>query len=243
MWKKAASNLRMLLLALSFVCFLQGGTVSAAVIKAAEDYELGEEYKGNMPDGEKVRYFRFSLPEKSHVTLYLKCRGKGCAGAIYNESGKEVLRKDDLQFKANFFTGWSSAQLSRTLPSGAYCIGIWNEGKWKWQAAQFTFRIQAEKQLRLEKGVLESLESAMAGQLTVNCKAAENAIGYRIQYSTDERLREGVKTAHSPTIAKTIKGLQKGKRYYVKVCPYTVYDDGTYVYGENSYVKAAVTKK
>ena len=243
MWKKTANYLRMLLLSLSFIFLLRSGTVSAAVMGAAENYELGEEYRGNIYNDEKVRYFRFALQEKSHVTLYLNCAGKGCTGAIYNELGKEVLRKGDLVFETNFFTGWSSAQLSRTLPPGVYCLGIWNEGKWKWQNYQFSFRVQAQKQLRLEKGVLDSLDSAAAGQLTVNCEAAENAIGYRIEYSMDERLKEGVKIVHSPTAEKIIKGLRKGKRYYVKVCPYTIYDDGTYVYGENSFVKAAVTKK
>lgn len=39
------------------------------------------------------------------------------------------------------------------------------------------------------------------------------------------------------------KKLAKGKRYYVKVCPYTVYNDGTYVFGQNSYVKQVFIKK
>lgn len=79
--------------------------------------------------------------------------------------------------------------------------------------------------------------------MTVKCKSTTNAIGYRIQYSQDYKFKKGVKTAYSPTTTYTIKKLAKGKRYYVKVCPYTVYDDGTYVFGRNSYVKQVFVKK
>ncbi len=64
MWKKTANYLRMLLLSLSFIFLLRSGTVSAAVMGAAENYELGEEYRGNIYNDEKVRYFRFALQEK-----------------------------------------------------------------------------------------------------------------------------------------------------------------------------------
>ena len=36
-------------------------------------------------------------------------------------------------------------------------------------------------------------------KFTVTCKSASNAIGYRIQYSTDYRFRKSVKTIYSPT--------------------------------------------
>ena len=64
-----------------------------------------------------------------------------------------------------------------------------------------------------------------------------------IQYSTNYKFKKGVKTVYSPTTTYTIKKLAKGKRYYVKVCPYTVYNDGTYVFGQNSYVKQVFIKK
>ena len=102
---------------------------------------------------------------------------------------------------------------------------------------------EAEKQIKLPKGTLKSLKSAKKGHMTVKCASAKNAIGYRIQYSTDYKFKKGVKTVYSATTTKTIKGLKKGKRYYVKVCPYTVYDDGTRVFGQNSYVKTVVVKK
>lgn len=218
-------------------------TVNAAMAEGAEDYELGEIYEGNMEYSEEARYFKFNIPEKSHVTLYFRYRGKGAGGSIFNSVGKEVLRRNDMEFKTNFFTGYSSGELSRTLSAGTYYLEIQNHGKWKWQEYRFSFWIQAEKQINLAKGSFRSLRSEQKGQMEVKCYAAQNAIGYRIQYSTDYRFKKQVKTVYSPTTAKIIPGLKPGKRYYVKVCPYTVYDDGTHVFGQNSYVKAVVIKK
>lgn len=149
MQKSMAQNLRMLLLCLCFLFLFKSWQVKAAVPKATEEYELGEEYEGKIAYHEKMRCFRFSLPESSHVTLSLKYYGKGCGGTIYDEFGNEVLRNEDLEFRRNFFTGWSSAILSRTLSSGTYYIKIWNEGRWKWQHCRFSFRIQAVKQVEI----------------------------------------------------------------------------------------------
>lgn len=242
MWNRIGNKLRMLFLWLCALFLFRGWTVSAAVAESAENYEMGEEFEGGMEYGGEVRMFRFALSEKSHVTLYLTCNGRSCTGAIYNLAGQEVLRKEDLEFKANFFTGWSSAELSRTLASGTYYLEIENKGKWKWQKCRFSFRVQAERQIRLEKGVLESLESKASGQLAVSCRPVEEAIGYRIQYTQDEQFQKGVKMVYAQSPVEIIKDLAKGVRYYVKICPYTVYDDGTYVYGQNSFVKTEITK-
>lgn len=217
--------------------------MSAAVFGTAEDCELGEVYEGSISYSERVRSFRFILSENSRITLNLKCNRGRCSGAIYHASGKEVLKREDLEFETNFFTGQSVAQLSRILPAGAYYMEIQNEGKWKWQTCRFSFWIQAQKRLQMAKGMIDSLKSTVAGQFTITCRAVENAIGYRIQYSMDECLKKDVKTVYSPVAVNIIKNLKKGERYYVRVCPYTVYDDGSYVFGENSYVKAIVTKK
>lgn len=218
----------------------QSGKVNAAMTEEAENYELGEIYEGKIIEQGGKRYFRFTILDKAHVTLYLNCQKGICRGTVLDELGREVMRGEDLIFNKNIFAGKFSAQLSRTFPSGTYYLELWNEGKWKWQECWFSFRIQAEKQIKLPKGILHSLDSFAAGQFTVKCESEENAIGYRILYSTDEQLQKDVKTIDSPDAEKTVKNLKKGKRYYVKVCPYTVYDDGTYVYGENSYVKSVV---
>jgi hypothetical protein len=78
--------------------------------------------------------------------------------------------------------------------------------------------------------------------MTVKCATDSEAIGYRIQYATDEKFSKNKKTVYIDSPQKVISGLKRGRRYYVKVCPYAVYDDGTRVFGQNSLVKTVVIK-
>lgn len=228
-----------------FCCVLMFNciTVSAAMTDEAEDYDLGTEYNGHVDEdswhnGYRAwRYYKFNISEKSYVTLQVSAYTTNFVCSIYNSDGKIVLNESDLTLNTNLVSDQSSGSKSIILSSGTYYLMI--EGR----NTDFTFEIQAEKQIKLSKGELASLKSNKSGQMTVKCKLVENAIGYRIQYSTDYSLKKSAKTVYSSTTSKIIKGLKKGKRYYVKVCPYTVYDDGTKAYGQNSYVKSVVVKK
>ena len=226
-------------------------TVQAAMADEAEDYELEESYTGTIV-GESIwdsvdRYYKFTIPEKSHVTLYASVDSTfWYSMEMYNSSGKAVVKSSDFIYTENVTTGKFKTSIfktsiSRTLPAGTYYLDIRQEGD-STRSSTYTFRIQAEKQIKLAKGNIKYLRSKKRGQMTIRCNNATNAIGYRIQYSTDYRFKRGVKTVYSPTKSKTIKGLKKGKRYYVKVCPYTVYYDGTWVFGQNSYVRAVLVK-
>lgn len=218
-------------------------SASASMASEAEDYELGEVYYGKIEGSaayQPHRYYKFYITEKSHVTLYATKDTKyDTEFNIYNTSGKKVLLNIDIDFKENITNGTFSGNQSRTLNKGVYYLDISNG----WYNRSFSFRIEAEKQIKLPKGSISSLKSKKKGQFTVSCKTSKDAIGYRIQYSTDYKFKKGVKTIYSPSVTKTVTKLKAGTRYYVKVCPYTVYDDGVRVYGQNSLVKQVVIKK
>lgn len=249
MKKKLMKNIIMAVVCFCCAFLFKNITVNAAMADEAEDYDLGEFYSGRVngtygEDSERygARVFKFSIPEKSHVSLWCWYKDNGYGGTIYNSSGKAILKIQDLEFTKNETTGWSSANQYRVLPSGTYYLKIDDNGSFGIQSFDFKFKIQAEKQIKLPKGSINSLKGNKKGQMTVKCKSVQNAIGYRIQYSTDYRFKKGVKTVYSPTIVKNIKGLKKGAIYYVKVSPYNVYDDGHYAFGQNSYIKKVVIK-
>lgn len=207
----------------------------------AEDYILGETYNGVVTY--ETECYKFVLKERSYVTIEATQSSPyshSCNINIYNSSlEKKIIDDNDLLWKQNSVTGVKKGKYSKYISPGTYYVIVDTGGS----TISYSFKIQAEKQIKLAKGSISSLKSNKKGQMTVKCKSASNAIGYRIQYSTDYRFKKGVKTVYSPAKTKTIKGLKQGKRYYVKICPYTVYDDGTRVYGQNSYVKSVVIKK
>lgn len=222
-------------------------SVEASMTDEAESYELETEYKGRIDDYPE-RYFEFYIYEKSYVSLMTTWKvdsvyNYDCKFAIHSSSGKEVLKSEDVYNNYNNASGMYTGTAGRILPEGTYYLQVGTGSDGSCTHANFSFVIQAEKQVKLPKGVILSLNSPGKGKMMVSCRECEDAIGYRIQYSTDYKFKKKVKTIYSAEATEIIKGLTKGTRYYVKVCPYTVYNDGTYVYGQNSQVKSIKVKK
>lgn len=70
------------------------------------------------------------------------------------------------------------------------------------------------------KTTVKKLESKKTGQLTVTVNKSKGAKGYVIAYSTKKS--SGYKKIYTTKTKTTIKKLKSGKKYYVKVTPYTV---------------------
>lgn len=206
--------------------------VCASMADEAIEYTMGETYRGELG----TTYYRFTLSKKSHISLNTKVRYTGDNFTIYGTNGRPYLISGNISYTENVTTGFYTGMASRTLGAGTYYLEICGYGR------EYYFNLQAENPITLSKGVITSLKSKKSGQMTVSCQNVKNAIGYRIQYSTDYRFKKGVKTIYSPTRIKTLTKLGKKKRYYVKVTPYTVYSDGVYAWGGTSYVKSAVVK-
>lgn len=207
--------------------------IYASMTDEAIEYTMGETYRGEYG----TTYYYFTLDQKSHVSLNVKLSEVYSTNfTIYDADGKKYLIPGNVAYTENAVSGIWTGTAARTLKAGTYYLEIWNHG------GEYYFNLQAEDPITLAKGSIKSLKSSKSGQMTVSCQNVNNALGYRIQYSTDYRFKKGVKTVYSPTKVKTLTKLSRGKRYYVKVTPYTVYSDGSYAWGGTSYVKAAVVK-
>lgn len=248
--------LKMLVLVLTILLFtdLNFTIVQAtSMIDLAEEYELGETYSGTVYGTDGSRYFCFQISQKSHVSIICEYKGItydniGYVANIYNSDGKLVLRNGDISTEINATSGWGSGRQYRVLPAGTYYIEFPDNGKYganDYGNIDYSFRfcLQAEPLIGLPKGEIISLKSNQSGQVTVVCQTNSDAIGYKIQYSTDYKLKKDIKIEYSPENKITITNLSKGKRYYFKVCPYNIYDDGEYALGQNSLVKSIKIKK
>lgn len=235
---------RLLAVTIACVCFLSlfnGSTVYAAMVDEALDYELGETYTGSVEGGGSYKYYKFIISDKSHVTFYLTKHKlsytmENPSVDVFNSAGKNILPDEDINWKYNGAKDVYFGQQYRVLGKGTYYIRFYYTGG-------FSLRIQAEKQISFENGAIVSLSSPKKGQMSVKCKLDKNAIGYRITIATNEKFTKNKKVEYSQTPSKTIENLKQGTCYYVKVCPYTVYDDGTRVFGQNSLVKTIRLKK
>ena len=94
------------------------------------------------------------------------------------------------------------------------------------------------------KGIISSLKSTAKGKLTVRYKKqSPNADYYQIRYGrAGDYTTKTIKNTSARTGKSTIKGLQSGKKYFIKVRGVKVLEDGTRLYGAWSVTKNAVTK-
>lgn len=211
-------------------------TTNAAMADESEDYELGTKIEGSSDS-----YFKFNLTQKSHIILSCKYEHEYYDNwNIYDTSGRIVCKDIDIRTKAKYnpTTEQYSTIYSRNLNKGTYYLEVDVYGH-----NYYTFTLDAEPAIKLPKGTLTSVKSSKKGQFVAKCKSAADAIGYQFQYSLNERFKSGVKTLKSSVAKKTVKKLKVGKRYYVRVRPYTIYTDGTYVFGQYSLPKSVKIKK
>ena len=98
---------------------------------------------------------------------------------------------------------------------------------------------------KIKKTSITTLKNNAKSKVTVKCKMVNNGDYYQIQYSLNKKFTK--KQTKSKTLfAKTkttLKGLKKGKTYYVRVRAYCVTFGGKIVYGKFSKVKKIKIKK
>jgi hypothetical protein len=92
------------------------------------------------------------------------------------------------------------------------------------------------------KPTISSVKNSSSKCLTVKLKKVSGAAGYEVQYSTSSKFSSGVKTVNITSTSTTVKGLTKGKKYYVRVRAYKTDKQGK-LYGSYSAVKSLKISK
>lgn len=98
---------------------------------------------------------------------------------------------------------------------------------------------------KIKKTSITTLKNNEKSKVTVKCKMVMDADYYQIQYSLNKKFTK--KQTKSKTLfantKTTLKGLKKGKTYYVRARAYCITLDGKIVYGKFSNVKKIKIKK
>lgn len=101
-----------------------------------------------------------------------------------------------------------------------------------------------------QKGVLKEVKSKKRGQIEAVAKKNTAAGRYQIQVSTDKKFKTDVRTFKTKNVKQTVKDLETGKKYYVRVRYYKnvsikyIHGKGKTeaIYGKWSKVKTVVCK-
>lgn len=99
------------------------------------------------------------------------------------------------------------------------------------------------KKVSVGKTTITSFANKSGKKALVKYKAVSGASGYEIVYSTDKKVKKNRTTVKTKAKSRTLKGLKKGKTYYVKVRAYKTDSTGLVVYGKYSAIKKVKIKK
>ncbi|MBO5303829.1 MAG: glycosyl hydrolase 53 family protein [Lachnospiraceae bacterium] len=95
----------------------------------------------------------------------------------------------------------------------------------------------------VKKASLKSVKNNGKKKAKVTIKKVSGVDGYRVAYSTDKKMKKGVKTKLTTKTTVNLTKLKKGKTYYVKVCAYKVDSTGAKVFGKYGNAKKVKIKK
>lgn len=95
--------------------------------------------------------------------------------------------------------------------------------------------------LTVNKSSISSVKNVKGKKATVKIKKASSVTGYQIQYSTSKKFTSATKKNTTAT-SKTLSGLKKGKKYYVRVRSYKTVSGKKYYSGWSA-VKTVTIKK
>ena len=153
-----------------------------------------------------------------------------------DDANSNTTKKDDttaVQTKDQTITATASYKKSET--SKAFKLNAKTNGNGKLTYTTVTVTVAPKKQSI-------SLVNKIKKQLTIKWKKNTKASGYQVVYSTNKKFtgKKTVRKAKTTTSYK-IKGLKKGKKYYVKVRSYKTVN-GKRIYGAYSTAKKATIK-
>lgn len=81
------------------------------------------------------------------------------------------------------------------------------------------------------------LKKSGKGKFMIKYRKIAVAKGYEISYSMKKKFKSGIHRASTSSLSKSVKGLKKGKVYYVRVRAYKIDSMGYKVYGSYSEVR------
>ncbi len=137
----------------------------------------------------------------------------------------------------------SSSNYTVSYPRGRTNVGTYKVTV-KFKGSKYSGSLSKTFTINPAKVTLKSATSKSSGKMTAKWTANTKATGYQIKYSQKSNFADSKKVTVTgrKTLSKTISGMKKGKKYYVKVRVYQKVN-GVKYYSSYSNVKAVTIRK
>ncbi|MDE6313319.1 MAG: leucine-rich repeat protein [Lachnospiraceae bacterium] len=155
------------------------------------------------------------------ITYNLK-GGKLVGTAVTEYDGSITIRLPQAQRKGYTFGGWYTESSYKNK------ITVLRKGT----KGNVTLYAKWNKVTKPAKPVISTVKNSKSKTMKVTLKKkVSGAKGYELVYATNKKFTKNKKTVRFTSASKTVKGLKKGKTYYVKVRAYKLDSTGGRVYG------------
>lgn len=180
-------------------------------------------------------YYYFTVAREGAISIAVTSDMYGEIG-LYNVAGNKLWNKN---ISKNESKGIYEALDTVIASPGTYYLRISSDNR----TGNYSFRIANSNAVsKPAKVSISSVKSSKKKTFVVRWKKVNGADGYQIQYSKKKSFK-GKKSIYMSASAtkRTVKGLQRKKKYYVRVRAYKIID-GHYKYGSFSKVKRIKVK-
>ncbi|MDE6313322.1 MAG: leucine-rich repeat protein [Lachnospiraceae bacterium] len=146
------------------------------------------------------------------------------------------------------YDGTYSIRLPKAVRKGYTFLGWYENGKKvtvikRGSTGDKTYVAKWKKVTKPSKVSISSVKNSGSKKMTVKLKNVSGAKGYQIVYATNKSFSKNVKKITLSSNGKTVKGLKRGKTYYVKARAYKVDSANNKIYGSYSFVKKVTINK
>ncbi|MDE6312367.1 MAG: leucine-rich repeat protein [Lachnospiraceae bacterium] len=180
-----------------------------------------------------------TLPSNTPTIAPTKVPTQAAQDSVYHIS--YVLKGGKFENTAvDEYDGTYSIRLPKPVRKGYNFIGWYTESSYinqvtiikKGSTGDKKLYAKWEKVQKPSRPVISSVKNNKSKQMTVKLKKkVSGAAGYEMVYATNQKFTQNKKTVRFASLSKTVKKLEKGKKYYVKVRAYKTDSTGSRVYG------------
>lgn len=137
-----------------------------------------------------------------------------------------------------------------TLSAGTYYLAVSGDESYdQWEKTKLVgnehknMGVVNLKITTVKRPSISKLTNVKGKKMQVSGKTVSGAKGYEVQYALDSKFKKGVKIVNARGAKATIKGLQKNKKYYVRIRAYKLDEEGKKLTSAWSTAKSVNIKK
>ena len=188
--------------------FTETGSGNNNTTAAADSVSLGVNYKGQIAFNDDMDFYKFKMPAKGKLNLYIKTKMNAVAVRFYDRSGNQIFA--DTAYK-NSTTGTNRAKFTVAVPAGTGYVGVTQSGS---NTGTYTFSVQRDG-VPTAPQVTSSYQST-SGKPYLKWASVEYASKYEVYRATSKtgtykKIATTSKASYTDTSAAT------GYTYYYKV--------------------------